>query len=53
MITNVSGYEPYERMRDTNSNIKWPVGENVPAGSINEKRDLLGYVSFNNTYPLK
>ena len=41
----MTGYEPYIKMRDSNSNIKWPAANgHIPNGSNNEENDLLGYV---------
>ncbi|XP_063403845.1 maltase-glucoamylase-like [Mytilus trossulus] len=44
LITNVTGYEPYDLMNQNDANIKWPENYNIPANSSNEKGALLGYV---------
>ncbi|XP_052256801.1 sucrase-isomaltase, intestinal-like isoform X2 [Dreissena polymorpha] len=44
LISNVSGYEPYIRMHETNSNIKWDPKLYIPSESVNDKNDILGYV---------
>lgn len=46
LITNVTGYEPYDIMNQNDANIKWPDNYNIPANSSNEKGALLGYVSW-------
>ena len=46
LISNVTGYEPYQNMTATNSNIKWPENGIIPNGSKNDRNDLLGYVSI-------
>lgn len=47
MISNVTGYKPYELMMQNDGNIKWPTGYLIPANSSDEKGALLGYVSGN------
>ena len=47
MISNVTGYKPYELMMQNDANIKWPTGYLIPANSSDEKGALLGYVSGN------
>lgn len=47
MISNVTGYKPYELMMQNDANIKWPTGYPIPANSSDEKGALLGYVSGN------
>ncbi|XP_052774040.1 sucrase-isomaltase, intestinal-like isoform X2 [Mya arenaria] len=44
LISNMTNYEPYDRMTSTNSNIRWDTNEYVPLDSKNNKSDLLGYV---------
>ncbi|KAK3096704.1 hypothetical protein FSP39_002561 [Pinctada imbricata] len=44
LISNVTGYEPYERMVKDGGSIKWPSGYPVPANSSNENNEILGYV---------
>ena len=47
LISNVTGYKPYELMMEKDGNIKWPTGYLIPANSSDEKGALLGYVSGN------
>lgn len=47
MISNVTGYKPYELMMQNDANIKWPSRYSIPANSSDEKGALLGYVSGN------
>ena len=48
LISNVTGYKPYELMMEKDANIKWPTGlYSIPANSSDEKGALLGYVSGN------
>jgi hypothetical protein len=47
LISNVTGYKPYELMMQNDGNIKWPTGYLIPANSSDEKGALLGYVSGN------
>lgn len=45
MISNVSGYEPYEEMNARDAFIMWPENYDVPENSSNERGALLGYVN--------
>lgn len=47
LISNVTGYKPYELMMQNDANIKWPSRYSIPANSSDEKGALLGYVSGN------
>ncbi|XP_025110817.1 maltase-glucoamylase, intestinal-like [Pomacea canaliculata] len=44
VITNVTNYEPYERMKQVRANIVWPSDFTVPANSSDEDGSILGYV---------
>ena len=47
LISNVSGYEPYEKMKAVSGNIMWESGDTtVQANSSDETGALLGYVSL-------
>lgn len=45
MISNVSGYEPYDRMKAVGGSIMWPKNYSIPPGS-GDGGALLGYVRF-------
>jgi len=45
IITNVSGYEPYEKMKTAGGNIVWPHNFQIPANSSDDDGSMLGYVS--------
>lgn len=44
VITNVTNYEPYEKMKQVRANIVWPSDFTVPANSSDEDGSILGYV---------
>lgn len=44
LISNVSGYEPYERIRAVRGSIMWPKNYNIPHDS-SDNGAVLGYVS--------
>ncbi|XP_067678896.1 maltase-glucoamylase-like [Haliotis asinina] len=45
LISNVTGYEPYERMKTVRGNIMWPnSSSSIPAGSQDTDGAVLGYV---------
>ncbi|KAL5015728.1 hypothetical protein ScPMuIL_005317, partial [Solemya velum] len=44
LITNVSGYRPYEALSGVDGAIHWPVNYNVPANSKDDNNAVLGFV---------
>ena len=46
LISNVTGYEPYENLTDIEGAIKWPDYYNVPVEDKDKTNALLGYVSY-------
>ncbi|XP_041359340.1 maltase-glucoamylase, intestinal-like [Gigantopelta aegis] len=45
LITNVSGYEPYNQMKTVHGNIQWPENSSsIPSDSKDDDNSLLGYV---------
>ncbi|KAL8616023.1 hypothetical protein ACOMHN_014985 [Nucella lapillus] len=44
LISNVSNYEPYEKMKMVGGNIVWPPNVPVPNGSADSDRSMFGFV---------
>ena len=44
LITNVSNYEPYSKIRDVNGYVNWPSDVIAPSDSTDNSGAMLGYV---------
>lgn len=44
IISNWTDYEPYEKFKQADANVKWPAEANPPYGSVDDDLSILGYV---------
>jgi len=44
LVSNMSGYEPYDRLSQAGGAVKWPEDYNAVTGDTDSTNAMLGYV---------